>query len=1013
MVSAQGEGSIPSIRQLKKLLKVYSKTLQRHPNDLDLRTKLAEVLRLLDRKEEAIALYSSVAWAHGVAGHLGQSIMLCKIILQLSPDHSETQQMLAKLYASQRIREAKQSVPVVKVDGRWVADPRGSGVSKVEEPDEPTPSRPGATVTPVPIVTPKVASVELEAPDSSRLRWDEGDDDAEEPTRDESPSNPELVAKRERESQIDAGAPELSSELPTPKERPGPADLLPQPLESDALDGSIKLDPGGKERGPFAKAKTILKDRVVVTADEDGQLVVDASAGEGAEVRPTMQLPPTKVEEVAAKVPSPDPALGPAGKSGEEVTHLVPDDEVETQLEEGVAVEEPTQLEEGVAVEEPTQLEEERITEKSGPHRLAEQPTPNAGIEPDLVTEKDPPRQVQRYKTYTPAEPDTNVDPPPPVLDPQKTHEVQDIDVVAEATAEPDTDVEVDDAPEALPQVQARSVPEAIKRVLGPEDAAARPAERRISTGQLAKAESEQDNGETHEATKEPAGPQPVDYSLSGELATEVHEEPPPIPDDADEELDDKEKEQKEALLLTTTGMMNRLASTMPSRPSAEYHSEAASGPPEPGEVEMVATGDVEAKPTAESAAKKLHRRTSPGFLSAVDKEEVGKDPIRFLRTTRRYGTIETVGRPARDTLVDQIDPNLVSGVMRMDQQAAQTSDDSNKGYATLQKEVRAAGREQDDHEPDADEQAEAERSILDTLRDLPKDDDLDADEGLPRTPFPLFSDLDTPAFLAMVEMLERRVCDAGSLVFQEGDPGDSLFLVSSGNLEVLKQDDKGRLVKLARLGPGSFFGEFALLTDRHRHASVRCIDECELLELRRETLLELIRAHPSISWTLRTFYQQRLMAMVLATSPLFQAVSPEDRRAVLARFAIKRIIEGETIIEEGRPGTGFYIILVGEVAVSCLADDGTEVPLGKLSEGDYFGEISLLTGTAAEATVRANAITEVLTLGANDFYDLASAHPEIWAEVQGEAERRQRDTAARLAEQARQVKAAGPLCLI
>ena len=122
--AGRSEHSLPSPRQLKKLLKVYSQKLRQNPDDLDLRIKLAEVLRLLGRANEAIAFYSSIAWAYGVAGNLGQAITLCKIILELNPNHSETQQMLAKLYASQRIREEKQSVPVVMVKGRWIRRPQ-------------------------------------------------------------------------------------------------------------------------------------------------------------------------------------------------------------------------------------------------------------------------------------------------------------------------------------------------------------------------------------------------------------------------------------------------------------------------------------------------------------------------------------------------------------------------------------------------------------------------------------------------------------------------------------------------------------------------------------------------------------------------------------------------------------------------------------------------------------------------------------------------------------------------
>ncbi len=106
---------------------MYADALRSDPSDLVLRTKLAEVLRLLGRDTEAISIYRSVAWAHGVSGNLGQAIMICKLILELNPTHSATQEMLAKLYASKQVREQKQAVPVVKVGGRWVADPRCSG----------------------------------------------------------------------------------------------------------------------------------------------------------------------------------------------------------------------------------------------------------------------------------------------------------------------------------------------------------------------------------------------------------------------------------------------------------------------------------------------------------------------------------------------------------------------------------------------------------------------------------------------------------------------------------------------------------------------------------------------------------------------------------------------------------------------------------------------------------------------------------------------------------------------
>ena len=60
------------------------------------------------------------------------------------------------------------------------------------------------------------------------------------------------------------------------------------------------------------------------------------------------------------------------------------------------------------------------------------------------------------------------------------------------------------------------------------------------------------------------------------------------------------------------------------------------------------------------------------------------------------------------------------------------------------------------------------------------------------RARFPLFSDLSPEAFLAVTERLEPLELPSGELLFQEGDPGDSRYLISSGRMEVLKSDDSG-----------------------------------------------------------------------------------------------------------------------------------------------------------------------------------------------------------------------------
>ena len=86
-----------------------------------------------------------------------------------------------------------------------------------------------------------------------------------------------------------------------------------------------------------------------------------------------------------------------------------------------------------------------------------------------------------------------------------------------------------------------------------------------------------------------------------------------------------------------------------------------------------------------------------------------------------------------------------------------------------------------------------------------------------------------------------------GAVLTAEGEPGDSLYLVISGDLEVVKRSGTGD-VPLARLGPGEIVGEMAVLESRPRTASVRAISPVRVLRIPGATLLELLRTRPGAS---------------------------------------------------------------------------------------------------------------------------------------------------------------------
>jgi CRP-like cAMP-binding protein len=263
--------------------------------------------------------------------------------------------------------------------------------------------------------------------------------------------------------------------------------------------------------------------------------------------------------------------------------------------------------------------------------------------------------------------------------------------------------------------------------------------------------------------------------------------------------------------------------------------------------------------------------------------------------------------------------------------------------------------------------------------------------------PFPLLSELPRVAFMDLLSRLSVVRLLAGDTVLREGEAGDACYLIAAGKVRVTKAG-----VQVAELGPGSFFGEFAVLSDQRRHASVQATEPVELLEIRRELIDELVAAHPGVARTLRTFYRERLLQTLLVTAPFFQKLGAKERATIAERFRPRRFGRGAQIIEEGAPGGGLYLILVGEVDVVRTGKDGNLVKLGTLGEGSYFGEMSLLRGGVASATVKATRMTEAVQLPPRDFYEIASQHPVLWEQLRTEAERREMANHAILSGEAR-----------
>ncbi len=247
----------------------------------------------------------------------------------------------------------------------------------------------------------------------------------------------------------------------------------------------------------------------------------------------------------------------------------------------------------------------------------------------------------------------------------------------------------------------------------------------------------------------------------------------------------------------------------------------------------------------------------------------------------------------------------------------------------------------------------------------------------------PLFADLPRDAIQGISKRLLLRHVPKDELVYVEGAPGDALYIIESGQVRIVSNAENEREV-FAHLQTGDFFGEMSLLTGKSRSSAARAETNTNLWMLYRPDFDELLVQYPAISLALsRTLSErlaqadQRFVERHLRRMSLLVGLSSKQLEDVSARLRPVKYRSGEVILTEGTPGDVMYLIEWGRVEVLSKTDGRSRV-LAILGEGDFFGEMALLTGSPRSATVRAVTDVDLLALYQPDFDELVLKYPTL-----------------------------------
>ncbi len=123
----------------------------------------------------------------------------------------------------------------------------------------------------------------------------------------------------------------------------------------------------------------------------------------------------------------------------------------------------------------------------------------------------------------------------------------------------------------------------------------------------------------------------------------------------------------------------------------------------------------------------------------------------------------------------------------------------------------------------------------------------------------PLFAAIEPEAAQALFTSMKPLRLLRGHAVFQEGEPGDRLYVIGSGKVKLGRRSNDGRENLLSVLGPGEMFGELSLFDPGPRTATATAVADARLYELSHAELIDWLERYPAVAKHLLEALARRL----------------------------------------------------------------------------------------------------------------------------------------------------------
>jgi len=237
---------------------------------------------------------------------------------------------------------------------------------------------------------------------------------------------------------------------------------------------------------------------------------------------------------------------------------------------------------------------------------------------------------------------------------------------------------------------------------------------------------------------------------------------------------------------------------------------------------------------------------------------------------------------------------------------------------------------------------------------------------------------------------------DQGVETLHEGDNPRDLYFIRKGCVSITKNNGQQRTV-IANLKAGNVFGEFSILRNKPRYASVYTAEASEIIRINAAAVHQVLEADQAFKDRLQAMLSQRMLNSFLFSHPIFQTL-PQNLRLQFSKDlkTIFRPVDSQ-LLTQHEEVQGMMLILSGSIEIYHRDHSGKEHLIEIRRDHDVIGELTSNQGKTSAYSAIASSDLDILPLNHQAMLYIKKHHPETLKRLEAYIHKRAQHTAKRL----------------